>query len=406
MKLLELEHNKTYIIGVSGGPDSMALLDMCVKAKLNIVIAHMNYQVRKSAFRDMEIVEQYAKQYHIPCEIRLQEKPCKGNFEAFAREQRYAFYAELMHRYHGEGVLLAHHLDDHLETYLMQKQRNSEGSVWGIREQTVIHGCNILRPLLSYTKNDIMDYCEKFKVPYGIDETNLGNDYTRNRIRHEIIEPMSREEKEALATLILQENEQKATKTRKWKQYLSTWQHTVEELSLLEEEDLKELLQVLIYEQLKLSLNHHEINMLVKLIRKHEDGWSRVIANKYEFYQEYGKLCIDFIKEQTFFYTYDRIRFEQTPYFTISDHGSSTEALTLQEDDFPITIRNAQAGDVIQLRFGRKKLNRWFIDRKIPKKERKIWPVVTNKDGIVILVPKIGCDIAHFSNNPTLFVLK
>jgi len=78
----------------------------------------------------------------------------------------------------------------------------------------------------------------------------------------------------------------------------------------------------------------------------------------------------------------------------------------LQEDDFPITIRNAQAGDVIQLRFGRKKLNRWFIDRKIPKKERKIWPVVTNKDGIVILVPKIGCDIAHFSNNPTLFVLK
>ena len=80
--------------------------------------------------------------------------------------------------------------------------------------------------------------------------------------------------------------------------------------------------------------------------------------------------------------------------------------MTLHEDDFPITIRNVEEHDVIELRFGNKKINRWFIDRKIPKKERKIWPVVVNAKGNVILVPKIGCDIAHFSNNPTIFVLK
>ena len=119
-----------------------------------------------------------------------------------------------------------------------------------------------------------------------------------------------------------------------------------------------------------------------------------------------GKLCIELKDEVAYAYTYEHIQFEKTPYFCISQTGSSVEALTLTKDDFPITIRNAKKGDQIQLRFGTKKLNRWFIDRKIPKKERKVWPVVVNKDGNVILVPKIGCDIAHFSNNPTLFVLK
>ena len=384
----------------------MALLDMCEKEKLSLVIAHMNYQKRESAWRDMEIVKEYAKAHGIPCEIRMQEKEYKGNFEAFAREERYLFYAELMKRYHGEAVLLAHHLDDHLETYLMQKQRNSEGRFWGIKEETIVKNCKILRPLLSDTKQDIMDYCDRNQVPYGIDETNLGNDYTRNQIRHEMIEPMSRKEKEELAQVILEENLKKEAKTRKWKQYLSSWQHTVAELSILEEEEIKELLHVLFYEQLSLSLNHHEIDILIQLIKKHEDGWSRIVANEYEIYQEYGKLCLDSIEDCSYAYTYETIFLEETPYFTISDHGSSTEAVTLSEQDFPITIRNARAKDVIQLRFGRKKLNRWFIDRKIPKKERKTWPVVINREGNVILVPKIGCDIAHFSNNPTLFVLK
>ncbi|MBQ7890489.1 MAG: tRNA lysidine(34) synthetase TilS, partial [Erysipelotrichaceae bacterium] len=58
------------------------------------------------------------------------------------------------------------------------------------------------------------------------------------------------------------------------------------------------------------------------------------------------------------------------------------------------------------LRFGTKKLNRWFIDRKIHRNERLRWPVVLNRHGEVILVPGIGCDLEHYSNNPTCFVLK
>lgn len=406
MKLQMIDKTKTYIIGVSGGPDSMALLDMCRREGISLVIAHMNYQMRESAYRDMKIVEDYAQVYDIPCKIRMQQKECIGNFEAFAREQRYHFYAELLEAYHGEAILLAHHLDDHLETYLMQKQRGSEGKVWGIQERTMIKGCLIIRPLLSMSKQEVMEYCERFDVPYGIDETNLSDDYTRNRIRHQVIEKMSHQEKLELKEKIRLENIEKQENYRKWEQFISTWQHTVKELAMLPDEDLQGFLHYLLYEHMHIAVNHHEIHLLMQLIQSGKDGWSRVLANQYEIYQEYGKLCVDTIEDVAYAYTYDQIQYAQTPYFRICATGSSVEAVTLSETDFPITIRNAKKGDQIQLRFGTKKLNRWFIDRKIPKKERKVWPVVVNKDGNVILVPKIGCDIAHFSNNPTLFVLK
>ena len=75
MKKLEKE---TYIIGVSGGPDSMALLDMCRKEGFQLVVAHMNYKKRDTADRDMELVRSYCARFHIPFEARLQTKPCVG----------------------------------------------------------------------------------------------------------------------------------------------------------------------------------------------------------------------------------------------------------------------------------------------------------------------------------------
>ena len=405
IKLADLDATATYIIGVSGGPDSMALFDMCIQAGLSIIVAHMNYQLRDSAYRDMKLVEDYACRYHVPCIIRMQEKQCHGNFEAFARNERYLLYQELYETYHASGVLLAHHMDDHIETYLMYKQRNSEGTVWGISDETSMLGCRILRPLLHMDKAQLISYCHNHQVPYGIDETNEQDDYTRNRIRHQIVEKMSNKEKRAICMQIEEENKGKLKQQKFLEQFFLFWDDSVATFPK-EEYVCEQALFYLIHETCKLALSHHEISLLAQLVRKQQDGWSRILANEYEIYQEYGKLCIEPLGDIYYEYQYDQISYQKTPYFTIARDGSSTQALTLHKDDFPITIRSPLPGDTIQLRIGKKKLNRWFIDRKIPKKERKSWPVVTDCHGNVILVPKIGCDIAHFSNNPTLFVLK
>ena len=123
-----------------------------------------------------------------------------------ARAERYHFYHELLEKYHGDAILLAHHLDDHLETYLMQMERGSKGVYYGIQEETVLYDCKVLRPLLSYTKQELLAYCIEHQVPYGFDESNFTDDYTRNRIRHSYIDHMSRKEKEELAAEIAEKN--------------------------------------------------------------------------------------------------------------------------------------------------------------------------------------------------------
>ncbi|MEE1464428.1 MAG: tRNA lysidine(34) synthetase TilS, partial [Clostridium sp.] len=163
MKKLE---KGTYIIGVSGGPDSMALLDMCRTEGLQLVVAHMNYQKRDTANRDMELVRSYCAHFHIPFEARLQTKPCVGNFQAFAREERYRMYQELLKQYDASAVLLAHHLDDHLETYLMAKERGSMKEYLGIQEEAFIMGCRIIRPLMAYSKRELEAYCRENAVPF------------------------------------------------------------------------------------------------------------------------------------------------------------------------------------------------------------------------------------------------
>ena len=86
--------------------------------------------------------------------------------------------------------------------------------------------------------------------------------------------------------------------------------------------------------------------------------------------------------------------------------GEKIESIFLQNSDFPITVRNAKENDAILLRFGTKKLNRFFIDRKIPMALRKMWPVVVNQKGEVIFVPAIGPDVNHYCEIPNVFMVK
>lgn len=403
--LANLSQQHVYVIGVSGGPDSMALLDMCRSYGLSFLVAHMNYQKRESAFRDEELVVNYCQRYEIPCYVKRQKKPCKGNFQAFARAERYHFYHELLEKYHGDAILLAHHLDDHLETYLMQMERGSKGVYYGIQEETVLYDCKVLRPLLSYTKQELLAYCIEHQVPYGFDESNFTDDYTRNRIRHSYIDHMSRKEKEELAAEIAEKNNKAQQVLEKTKAFLAVWQYDVAALCELVENFRKQVLRTWIYQECKEHVSEKLLDQLAGLLFK-ANNWTSDIGKRYCMSKEYGIVHIHVKDMPSYAYVLHEVACLHTPYFHTSLTGKSCEALTLYPQDFPITIRNVQEGDAIVLRLGRKKVHRWFIDRKIPSWERKCWPVVVNAQGNVILVPQIGCDIAHFSNNPSIFVVK
>lgn len=125
---------------------------------------------------------------------------------------------------------MAHQMDDCIETYIFQKRRNMVCSWYGLKEESSRHGYFIHRPLLGYTKKELEEYCIDHQISYGIDESNLTNHYTRNEIRHTMIESMSKDEKVEYIHRIQDENKELTKQNEEIESFLASWNNNVEEL--------------------------------------------------------------------------------------------------------------------------------------------------------------------------------
>jgi tRNA(Ile)-lysidine synthase len=183
--------NVKYLAAVSGGPDSMALLD--IYRKHIKMVCHVNYHHRPTANRDAKIVKQYCKQYKIPCSILnvtvsiyKKYRKLSHNFQTMARLIRYDLFKLVSKKTKITTILIAHNQDDFLETALMQKRKGSDSLFYGIDHRSTFDSLNVYRPLLNKRKACLQAYCDKHNLTYGIDETNNDLKYERNRIRSEI----------------------------------------------------------------------------------------------------------------------------------------------------------------------------------------------------------------------------
>lgn len=393
-----------WVIGVSGGGDSMALLDICRRNHIALCCAHVNYHHRDTADRDQRLCERYCKQWSIPIHVLYAKNEEKGNFQANARKERYAFYQQLCVQYQCEGVLVAHQQDDVLETYLMQKQRGSLPAYYGLKKESIIYGVRVVRPLLSYSRQQLRTYCHQEGVPYEDDESNFSDDYERNRVRHHQLEKMNQIQREALLEEIKKANENLCVLQEQADTFLAAWDGTCQ--MLLSQPHRAYFLQHWIRKECHLSLSKAAQKDLLRRMKDGKAQWTQTLDEQWVLKKEYERLSVDKLEMCDYLYTYDEICYMETPHFMLSAHGEKIEGITLTKEDFPITIRPVQAGDAIRLRFGTKKIHRWFVDRHIPMDERLCWPVMVNAKGDVIFVPKIGCDVTHFSNNPTIFMIK
>ncbi|MDP2813402.1 MAG: tRNA lysidine(34) synthetase TilS [Erysipelotrichaceae bacterium] len=394
-----------WVVAVSGGADSMALLDMCRKAKLSIVVATVHYHQRQSADRDLIIVNEYCLKNAIPIYIKHFEEPLVGNFQNQARWYRYSFFKDVVKETGCKGVLTAHHRDDVLETYLWQNQRGHRVKRYGIGKEVEIYGVKIVRPLLDKYKKDLVEYCVNNQIEYGEDESNYSNKYLRNRIRKQL-STKSLEFKIAVFKEMEWKNQQLLMDRAMDKEYAEGLEDIVAKESFLEHErDISVLELWLINQGYSAIMSKKWLKEIVRQLTQVNNGMIP-LENDHYLQIHQSTVTLKHILPYEYAITFDKIECVHTPWFTISEQGPRTCALTVGKDDFPITIRNWHPGDSIELRFGTKKISRWFIDRKIPADQRKGWPVICNKDGKVILVPELGCDVVHYSDIPNMFVLK
>lgn len=192
-----IEKNDTIIVGASGGPDSQFLIYLLNSIKdeykLKIILAHLNHLHRKEAINDENLVKETAHKLNLEFRVKRASmddyaKTHKISAEDAGRRLRYEFFNELASQYENSKIAIAHNKNDQAETLLMRMIRGT--GLDGMVAMDFRNG-NIIRPILSFSKDEIISYLDSNLIPYAIDKTNLSNDYTRNYIRNQIIPEFS-----------------------------------------------------------------------------------------------------------------------------------------------------------------------------------------------------------------------
>ena len=383
------------VVACSGGPDSMALLDQLNKQGKDIVVAHVNYKHRDTADRDENIVKEYCEKYDIPVRI-LYPVHEKGNFQAWARDVRYAFFEEVADEFDTKLLYVAHQMDDVIETYLFQKNRNMICDWYGLKEKSVRHGYQIVRPLLNFTKSELQQYCNDNGVSFGIDESNLTNHYTRNVIRHTQIEKMDRKEKEEWILKIQSENDFWQIKREGMEEFFKNWNKNVD--ALLNQEDAWLYLDSFLFQ----SLGHHFSRKYMEELCAQLKGNVLIEIENHLLERHNNKLYF-MPSPKDVYYTLNELEYKDYKEYSIMNQGQTIESFSVEASDFPLVVRRVKVNDVISMRFGNKNVHRFFVDRKICKIYRKYWLVVENNAGKVIFVPGLGCDVEHYSQNQQFY---
>lgn len=193
------QRRRTFLVGVSGGRDSMALLHALKRLGFqNLIVCHLDHGLRgKSSLADAAFVAKQAALLGFSLEsarARTREfaKATGRSLETAARDLRHAFFLECAKRRRCRCLLLAHHADDQVETCLFNFLRGSGAAgLAGMKPDTTRNGLRVIRPMLNIPRGDIDDFVHAQKIPFREDHTNAESKHTRNRIRNVVIPAIS-----------------------------------------------------------------------------------------------------------------------------------------------------------------------------------------------------------------------
>lgn len=216
----KLFHNqKTVLVGLSGGPDSVCLLHYLATHQselgITIIAAHLNHEWRTDAEYDVQFCETLCKKLGVKLVVKKASElnfiPKKdGSKESTGRQLRRYFFNQTATEHQATGIALAHHQNDQIETFFIRLLRGS--SITGLGAMQAQSGLYI-RPLLDTTKETILDYLQKHNFNYLTDSTNNSDAFLRNKIRNQLVPVLTQVDQRASKTIVntidqLQETEQ------------------------------------------------------------------------------------------------------------------------------------------------------------------------------------------------------
>lgn len=398
-----------YIIaGISAGPDSMCLLHLLKEKTDKIVVCHINHNVRKQSEKEEEYLRKYCEKNNIIFETMKIEKYEENNFENEARKKRYAFYEKILKKYNSKQLFLAHHGDDLIETVLMKIVRGSNIEGYsGIKRISKVKNYQIIRPLLPYTKNDIISYNKKHNIKYYIDSSNKNINYTRNRFRHKILPLLKKEDQNVhlkfLKYSCILDEYDKYIKSLIKQNVDKIYKNNIiylDELNKLDNFLKKNTLYFIIndiYNNKSDIITDKNINNILNIIDNKKPNLSLNMPKNKILVKEYNKLYIrENIKDNKQY----KIKFKDN--ITINNYtfvkvdnedldNNSICRLNSKNIKLPLYLRNRKNGDYILLKGtgNKKKVKDIFIEKKLPMKERTEYPLLVDSSDNILWIPNI-----------------
>lgn len=446
-----VEHGDRIILGVSGGPDSLTMLDLFVKIKdeyqLELIVFHLNHMFRKEAQAEADFVSGKAKEYNLPEIIEAFDLPQYIKKEGLspeeaARRVRFKLLRKWVERARADKVALAHHRDDLVETVFLNLLRGTGlKGLAGIKPISEWEGFTLIHPLLPIKRQQIEEYCQKKTLNPRLDSTNLEIIYTRNKIRHRLLPYLEKEFNPALKEVV----SRMAEIVRAEDNFLSSLAGEKLRSVMLEESSRQIILSLAGLQGLATVLRNRVIKAVLarlkgnnidlyypsyraidQLITRGSTGKFIGLKGNIRIKRSYDRLIIEqgLPAERTTEFLLEmplagelvlpvgkKISSEVRPIFHdwLKEAGKQRACICdFELIELPLLVRNRRKGD----RFipygmkGEKKIKDFFIDQKVPVEERDSIPLVTDGRGKIIWVAGLRMDDRYRVTARTERVLK
>lgn len=409
----DLSQNDKIVVATSGGPDSMALLNILADLKneknLTIICAHVNHQHRLESNDEEKMVENFCNVKDIIFELYTIKEYKNNKFtENEARKIRYRFFEETVKKYDAKYLMTAHHGDDLIETILMRLTRGSNLKGYsGFKEKTNCNGYILMRPLLSVTKYDILEYCEQKKIIYAIDQSNESMVHTRNRFRKNILPLLKKEDKNVHKKFIKFSNEliKYDTFVNNYieKCYKNVCHDNQVDITELNKED--DFIIIKIFEKMisniqknaEFDISDKHIKAILKIKDSDKPNVIVNLPNGFIAKKNYNYLSIEkYQSKEKYEYNFNGL-VKLPNNWLIKEIADTNEIsnfvtrLDSKEVGIPLKVRCKKEGDIIHIKNlnGSKKVKDIFIDEKINKEVRETIPILVNNSDEIIWIPGI-----------------
>jgi tRNA(Ile)-lysidine synthase len=395
--------NKKLLLATSGGLDSMVMVHLFQNLNHEIAIAHCNFQLRGiESFDDQNFVQEYAKANNIPIFVTQFDtenfaKDYKLSTQVAARNLRYDWFYELLETQNYDFILTAHHADDNLETFIINLSRGTglDGLV-GIPSQNN----TVLRPLLPYSRLEILDYAKENNIQWREDSSNASDNYLRNKIRHNIIPSL----KELNPTFL--------DSFQKTQNYLQEAQVMIEDATIMIYQQIaKEVGEDIHFDILKLiTLPNYKSYLYQWLQEFGFSAWNDIYdlvnsqsgkiiySSEFQLLKNRNFLILSPISEfenEVFFIEKNQIEVKFPINLSICKvtdiFDTSKNTIFVDEDklSFPLQIRKWKEGDYFRP-FGMngksKKVSKFFKDEKVSILEKQKTWILTSNNQIVWII--------------------